>query len=357
MNSLLFYCRPGFEKECSQEILQATKIKGLTGFIKAKPQSGYIIYELYQEIKNLDQVQQIRFNELIFPRQIIFTSGLMKDIPVSDRVSPLLEEFQTLPPCCQLFIEFPDTNEGKSLSGFCKKFHTPMVKSLENKALLKKNSNSIYRAHLFFLDSSNAYPGVSRIDNSSPWHSGIPRLKFPKSAPSRSTLKLEEAWKTFFQNEDETIHLNRKMSAVDLGASPGGWTWQFVQRFIHVTAVDNGPMQAELMDSGLVTHNRTDAFTYKPEKPVTWMVCDVVESPRRIAKLVSQWLSKGWCRYCIFNLKLPMKKRYQETLACKTLISDTLDKANIDYEFQLKQLYHDREEVTGYIRVLGENQL
>ncbi len=30
---------------------------------------------------------------------------------------------------------------------------------------------------------------------------GIPRLKFPREAPSRSTLKLEEAWHTFIPRE------------------------------------------------------------------------------------------------------------------------------------------------------------
>ena len=69
------------------------------------------------------------------------------------------------------------------------------------------------------------------------------------------------------------------MSAVDLGAAPGGWTWQLVRRSIRVTAIDNGPMDRALMDSGVVTHLREDGFRYRPKKPVDWLVCEKVCIP------------------------------------------------------------------------------
>lgn len=353
MNSLLLFCRPGFEKECALEIQQATEIKGFNGFIKARPNTGYVIFESFQKDTGLDLLQQLKFRELIFARQMVVSPGLMTNLPVSDRITPLIKQFANLPVCKELYLEYPDTNTGKSLSGFCKKFSTPFRKALAEKNLLQKDSDSPFRAHLFFLDSRNAFPAVSLISNSSSWELGIPRLKFPKSAPSRSTLKLDEAWKTFFSEEDEHIFLNRKMTAVDLGAAPGGWTWQFINKFIPVTAVDNGPMQTALMASGLVTHLKTDGFGFKPSKPVTWMVCDIVESPQKIAYLVSQWLCNGWCQFTVFNLKLPMKKRYQEVQLCRTLITKALEKQGLAFEFDLKHLYHDREEVTAFIRILG----
>ncbi len=136
------------------------------------------------------------------------------------------------------------------------------------------------------------------------------------------------------------------MSAVDLGAAPGGWTWQLVRRSVRVTAVDNGPMDAALLDSGLVTHLRADGFRFQPKKPVDWLVCDMVEQPRRVAELIAHWLAQGWCRRAIFNLKLPMKKRYEETLSCLGIVSDALGgRADI----RAKQLYHDREEITVFV--------
>ena len=176
---------------------------------------------------------------------------------------------------------------------------------------------------------------------------GIPRLRFPRSAPSRSTLKLEEAFKLFV----DASALKPGMTAVDLGAAPGGWTWQFVQRGIHVTAVDNGPMDLALMGSGLVDHQRLDAFRFRPPKRVDWLVCDMVEKPSRVAALIAQWLTRGDCRQAIFNLKLPMKKRHAAVERALTAIEAATQQAGMAVELRCKQLYHDREEVTVHALV------
>jgi 23S rRNA (cytidine2498-2'-O)-methyltransferase len=172
---------------------------------------------------------------------------------------------------------------------------------------------------------------------------GIARLRMPPSAPSRSTLKLAEALAQFAPGRE----FPAGQSAVDLGASPGGWTRQLVKRGFRVIAVDNGPMDALLMDSGQVKHRRTDGFHFQPAEPVDWMVCDMVESPSRIARLVAAWIAKGWCRESIFNLKLPMKKRWEEVERCRAIIDEGLGGGG--YYLRMKHLYHDREEVTGYL--------
>jgi 23S rRNA (cytidine2498-2'-O)-methyltransferase len=118
-----------------------------------------------------------------------------------------------------------------------------------------------------------------------------------------------------------------------------------------VVAVDNGPMDHTLMQSGLVQHIRADGFCYEPSRPADWMVCDILEQPIRVAKLVSHWIGEGWCRSSIFNLKLPMKKRYDEVKRCVGLIRKELARASLSYSLFVKHLYHDREEVTGYVTV------
>ena len=144
--------------------------------------------------------------------------------------------------------------------------------------------------------------------------------------------------------------LKAGMRAVDLGASPGGWTWQLVNRSLHVTAVDNGPMDGALLASGLVDHLRADGFRYRPAKPVDWLVCDMVEQPRRVAELIAQWFAEGACRYAIFNLKLPMKKRYDEVALCLAIVRDAVHGRRV--EVRAKQLYHDREEITVFARAV-----
>jgi 23S rRNA (cytidine2498-2'-O)-methyltransferase len=75
----------------------------------------------------------------------------------------------------------------------------------------------------------------------------------------------------------------------------------------------------------------------------------MVEQPARIAILVAKWLANGWARYAIFNLKLPMKKRNEEVERCRQIIGEALEEAGRSYILQVKQLYHDREEVTGFV--------
>ena len=141
------------------------------------------------------------------------------------------------------------------------------------------------------------------------------------------------------------------MYAVDLGACPGGWTYQLVKRNMWVSSVDNGPMAQSLMDTGQVTWLREDGFRYRPTRNnISWMVCDMVEKPAKVAALMASWLVNGWCRETIFNLKLPMKKRYEEVSQNLAYIQQQLDEHGINVEIQARQLYHDREEVTVHIR-------
>ena len=74
----------------------------------------------------------------------------------------------------------------------------------------------------------------------------------------------------------------------------------------------------------------------------------MVEQPLRVAELVADWLADGRCTHSIFNLKLPMKKRYEEVERCRNAMRERWRAAGITCELRFKHLYHDREEVTGY---------
>ncbi|KFI22736.1 23S rRNA (cytidine(2498)-2'-O)-methyltransferase RlmM [Nitrosococcus oceani] len=349
---LIAYCRAGFEGECAAELQERVIQQGLVGHARAEPGSGYIAFTLYNAGMAERFAQQIGSLDLIFPRQLFISPGLLKDLPVTDRITPLVAALESQANrFSELWVETADTNEAKALLTFCRKFSKPLRKTLEQRGKLNGKNLSAPRAHIFFLSSVAAYPGVSFPHHSSPWFMGIPRLKHPASAPSRATLKLEEAWQVFLTPDQRRKWLQPGMKAVDLGAAPGGWTWQMVRRGIRVTAVDNGAIAPSLLESGLVDHWQTDAFHYTPRHFADWMVCDIVEKPRRVAQLAAKWLANRWCRQCIFNLKLPMKKRYREVQQCALLITEKLETAGISYELTFKQLYHDREEVTGYLRL------
>lgn len=352
LNTVIIYCRPGFEKEAAAEIADLASALGIYGYPKTTDNSAWISFVTHNESGALQLIEELDFASLIFARQWMAASPLMDNLPEKDRLGPLLERVGEIAPgkFSDWCVEYPDTNQGKELSPFCRKISVPLRQSLKRSGLLKVKG--IYRLHLMFLSGREAWVGVSRIDNSSSWAMGIPRLKQPKAAPSRATLKLEEAWHCFIPKEEWATRIPAGKRAVDLGAAPGGWTWQLVEQGMYVDAVDNGPMAPELMATGMVDHIQGDAFTYEPKKPVYWLVSDIADKPARVADLVGCWVAKGLCREAVFNLKLPMKQRYKEVLNCRDKIDKWVSGAGVRYELRFRQLYHDREEVTGHIRVL-----
>lgn len=348
--SILLYCRSGFERECGTEILARAGAAGISGDLKVKEGSAFVVFVVHDQHLPWSRLETLRFDELIFARQLILAMRPWIDLPVTDRITPLLQAASVLlPPYSELWLETADTNEAKELATFLRKFESPFRRATARAGLLQKAPGAP-RFHVFFLGSSAAYIGYSRPGNASPWLSGIPRLKFPRGAPSRSTLKLDEAFLTFLENPERLLQPG--MTAVDLGAAPGGWTWQLVRRHIRTTAVDNGNLDPALLESGLVTHLRTDGFRYRPAKPVDWLVCDMIEKPARIARLVADWAADGFCRRAIFNLKLPMHKRYEEVQRCRELMEERLARGPCRYRLRFRQLYHDREEITGYLCLL-----
>jgi 23S rRNA (cytidine2498-2'-O)-methyltransferase len=348
MNHLILYCRAGFEKECAAEIAAATASAGLTGYVKTKAETGFVIFTL-NEKGGISPSFGIPFSGLIFCRQIFAAFDEVTGLPPDDRVSACIAALKHNNICVdEVVVETADTDESKQILPFCRTFGHNFQKAMVKEGMLNHGKTGL-RLHLFFLSSDRVFMGISEIANSSPFYMGIPRLKFSKNAPSRSTLKLEEAFFVFMSQHEREKYLKQGMTVVDLGASPGGWSYQFVRRDIYVTAIDNGPMDKTLMEAGLINHIKTDGFTYIPKVASDWMVCDIVDQPMRIAKLVGKWIQEGWCRHTIFNLKLPMKKRYDEVKLCEGAIREMLDGTGIGYYLSIKQLYHDREEVTGYI--------
>lgn len=328
--AVLLYCRGGFESECAQEAGALG-----AGETDVARDSGFVVCPTPLDAKILD------WRELIFTRQSLAVFAHLTGLPRSDRLTPILAALaQRGESFHEVWVEAPDTNSGRELAPLCKSFGNALVGALKKTRRLDPAAR--LRLHVFFPQGDEVYLCAADPAACAPWPQGIPRLKFPRAAPSRSTLKLEEAFLTLLDANERQRWLAPGLRAVDLGAAPGGWTYQLVRRNLRVTAIDNGPMDRALLDSGLVEHRREDGFRYRPPKPVDWLVCDMVEQPRRIADLVARWLAEGWCRRAIFNLKLPMKKRYDEAQLCLARVRTAASAV------RAKQLYHDREEITVF---------
>lgn len=166
---------------------------------------------------------------------------------------------------------------------------------------------------------------------------GFTRQRFDALAPSRSYLKMEEALDRMPEPP------NPGERAIDLGAAPGGWTYSFVKRGCHVTAVDHGPMKlpAHQEGWGSVEHLRENGITYEPAGDVDWLVADMLIAPGVALGLLRRWLASGRATRIICNIKLPQEQPYQSVKPVEDLL-----RAQHHYRWSIKQLYHDRREVT-----------
>ncbi|MBT0962527.1 23S rRNA (cytidine(2498)-2'-O)-methyltransferase RlmM [Denitromonas iodatirespirans] len=346
-SALLVQCRPGFEKEAAAELDERAVLASISGHSRASERDGYVMFHLDEPMPWSELQAALNWRDLVFARQAWPVIAHIAALPDRDRVTPIVEALGAARARVSgVMFEYPDTNDGKSRSGFCKRFAGPLDNGLAEAGLLRPTGRDP-QLQLFFPDASQVWIGLGSPRLTNPWPQGIARLRMPSEAPSRSTLKLAEALMCLLDETERERWLRPQGKAVDLGAAPGGWSWQLAQRGLYVTAIDNGPMDPRLLAGGMVTHVRADGFTWRPPRTIDWLVCDMVEQPTRIATLMADWSLHKRCRHAIFNLKLPMKQRYRALMQCQDIIEQKLD--GIPYTLRLKQLYHDREEVTGYL--------
>lgn len=119
--------------------------------------------------------------------------------------------------------------------------------------------------------------------------------------PNRAYLKLWEA--LFLLGKYPQAGDN----ALDLGASPGGWTFVLQSLGANVTAVDKAPLHPNIAQLPRVQSIQQSAFALEPNKidqPWDWVLSDIACYPDRAYDLIMKWISSGKARQMIFTIKL-----------------------------------------------------
>jgi 23S rRNA (cytidine2498-2'-O)-methyltransferase len=354
--ALLGLCRPGFEPELAAEFSARAAEREQWGHAATERDSGLVRY-VCSTAPQLDAA--LRLDDLIFARQKLLGFARLDDLDPKDRISPLLAALEAERDAMgastgstlrfgDLVVEHTDSDEGRELAGLARGFGNALRPALRKPGwLTDKEDARRPRLHVLLHSGTRMELALTRTEDSSPWPGGIPRLRQPPNAPSRSAAKLDEALHTLLDDEERKTLLREGYRGADLGAAPGGWTWVLVRAGLRVMAVDNGPLKEPVAGHPHVEHLRADGFRWQPARPLDWMVCDMVEQPKRVAERMAQWFREGWCRNAIFNLKLPMKKRWDETTLCLDLFREQAGELKA---LRAKQLYHDREEITVFAR-------
>lgn len=122
-----------------------------------------------------------------------------------------------------------------------------------------------------------------------------------ENPPNRAYLKLWEAL-TLLNRYPKQGDL-----ALDLGASPGGWTYVMQSLGAQVTAVDKAPLSPKIACLPGVQCLQQSAFALVPEQcEVTydWVLSDVACYPERAYNLIMKWIESKKAKQLIFTIKL-----------------------------------------------------
>ncbi len=135
---------------------------------------------------------------------------------------------------------------------------------------------------------------------SSPFANGeVAFVEDKTGPPNRAYLKLWEAltrlgrWPALGER------------CLDLGASPGGWTYVLARLGASVIAVDKAPLDPRVAAMANVHWRGESAFAVEPASigPVDWLFSDIACYPARLLRLVETWRASGLVRNFVCTLK------------------------------------------------------
>lgn len=166
---------------------------------------------------------------------------------------------------------------------------------------------------------------------SSPFPNGELHFVETPEPPSRAYRKLWEAFTRIGQMPESGSR------CIDMGASPGGWTWVLAKLGANVRAVDKAPLAPEVVALPNVKVSQVSAFSLDPREhePYDWFFSDVICEPRRLLTMIRRWLDAEAATRFVCSVKFRG--------ATDHAIVDEL--AGIEGS-KLMHLWHNRHELT-----------
>jgi len=119
--------------------------------------------------------------------------------------------------------------------------------------------------------------------------------------PNRAYLKLWEAI-TLLEKRPQAGE-----TALDLGASPGGWTYVMQSLGTNITAVDKALLDPKIAALPRVKFLQQSAFALDPatlNQTYDWVLSDIACYPDRAYALIMKWIASGKAKQMIFTIKL-----------------------------------------------------
>ncbi len=152
--------------------------------------------------------------------------------------------------------------------------------------------------------------------------------------PSRAYLKLWEAFTRL------GCHPKPADVCLDIGASPGSWTWALQRLGAKVLAFDRAPLESSISSLPGVQSAQKDAFSLHPRDfpEVSWVFSDVICYPGKLLSWVRLWLEAGFKGRFLCTIKLQGEEDYP-------ILSEF---ASIEGS-RLMHLSHNKHELTWHL--------
>ena len=202
---------------------------------------------------------------------------------------------------------------------------TKKLKFLDPRAREKKNG--------YCLVGQNKLIYSNKISPSYP--RGEMQFQETLAAPSRAYLKLWELFTVY------GVHPKANDVCLDMGSSPGGWTWVLTQLGCKVLSIDKAMLEDELKKNRNVISIKRDAFTLDPLKltsefgQIDWFFSDIICEPVRLLELVEKWRHQVGIKNFVCTIKFKGKT---DTKTLEKLLQIPNSRAH--------HLFHNKHEVT-----------
>ena len=130
---------------------------------------------------------------------------------------------------------------------------------------------------------------------------------------------------------------------LDLGASPGGWSWVLQSLGARVIAIDRAPLDPEIAALPGIEYRAVSAFALEPQAvgPVEWLCSDIVCYPGKLLELVKSWLESGLARNFVCTIKFQGETDHGAAAAFAAIPGS-----------RLMHLHYNKHELT-WIRLAG----
>lgn len=135
---------------------------------------------------------------------------------------------------------------------------------------------------------------------------GKVQFKETKEAPSRAYLKLWELFTLY------KIVPSAGSVCLDLGSSPGGWTWVLSELGLNVISVDKALLDPRLQKSNSIQFIKSDAFKLSPSEvpKVDWFFSDIICEPEKLLDLIQKWKKETEIKNFVCTIKFKGKTNH-----------------------------------------------